>query len=105
MSSGEMSAESRTVTASQVFYWCVRRELFEHRSIYIALAAEAVVALLGFLINTVHLPAQMRAAIADPAKMKGLSAPFEYVAVFFFSSRRRHTRLQGDWSSDVCSSD
>src|SRR5256885_12559665 len=26
-------------------------------------------------------------------------------AVFFFSSRRRHTRLQGDWSSDVCSSD
>src|SRR5205807_3875574 len=22
-----------------------------------------------------------------------------------FSSRRRHTRLQGDWSSDVCSSD
>src|SRR6266850_6322499 len=24
---------------------------------------------------------------------------------FFFSSRRRHTRLQGDWSSDVCSSD
>src|ERR1039457_2258201 len=25
--------------------------------------------------------------------------------MFFFSSRRRHTRLQGDWSSDVCSSD
>src|SRR5688500_20394106 len=24
---------------------------------------------------------------------------------FFFSSRRRHTRLQGDWSSDMCSSD
>src|SRR5256885_2431942 len=23
----------------------------------------------------------------------------------YFSSRRRHTRLQGDWSSDVCSSD
>src|SRR6266850_7054664 len=29
---------------------------------------------------------------------------FEFV-FFFFSSRRRHTRLQGDWSSDVCSSD
>src|SRR5438046_4829592 len=25
--------------------------------------------------------------------------------VFFFSSRRRHTRLVSDWSSDVCSSD
>src|SRR5690348_3520392 len=24
---------------------------------------------------------------------------------FFFSSRRRHTRWTGDWSSDVCSSD
>src|SRR6267154_4275428 len=27
------------------------------------------------------------------------------VSVFFFSSRRRHTRWTGDWSSDVCSSD
>src|SRR5256885_10620150 len=35
---------------------------------------------------------------------------YQHIAVvicnfFFFSSRRRHTRLQGDWSSDVCSSD
>src|SRR5215467_5735497 len=29
----------------------------------------------------------------------------QVVRFFFFSSRRRHTRLQGDWSSDVCSSD
>src|SRR2546426_8336073 len=29
----------------------------------------------------------------------------ERFVFFFFSSRRRHTRLQGDWSSDVCSSD
>src|SRR6266487_790414 len=27
------------------------------------------------------------------------------MSVFFFSSRRRHTRWTGDWSSDVCSSD
>src|SRR5256885_4111195 len=27
------------------------------------------------------------------------------LTIFFFSSRRRHTILQGDWSSDVCSSD
>ena len=25
--------------------------------------------------------------------------------MFFFSSRRRHTRVVRDWSSDVCSSD
>src|SRR5258705_9211817 len=38
------------------------------------------------------------------------SVPYFYVFsftlfVFFFSSRRRHTRCLSDWSSDVCSSD
>src|SRR5256885_11105675 len=33
------------------------------------------------------------------------SGEYRGADVFFFSSRRRHTRLQGDWSSDVCSSD
>src|SRR5689334_859656 len=37
------------------------------------------------------------------------SAPSRYqqtkAAGFFFSSRRRHTRWNCDWSSDVCSSD
>src|SRR5438094_3301911 len=30
---------------------------------------------------------------------------FSFSLFFFFSSRRRHTRSYGDWSSDVCSSD
>src|SRR5690625_7152977 len=30
---------------------------------------------------------------------------FGFFLVFFFSSRRRHTRWPRDWSSDVCSSD
>src|SRR5688572_30982293 len=30
---------------------------------------------------------------------------FAYCLFFFFSSRRRHTRFDCDWSSDVCSSD
>src|SRR2546428_13945709 len=29
----------------------------------------------------------------------------ESIVFFFFSSRRRHTRSDRDWSSDVCSSD
>src|ERR1039457_1602313 len=33
------------------------------------------------------------------------AAPLPVLLYWFFSSRRRHTRLQGDWSSDVCSSD
>src|SRR5690606_40619281 len=28
-----------------------------------------------------------------------------FYILFFFSSRRRHTRFSRDWSSDVCSSD
>src|SRR3989339_346945 len=39
----------------------------------------------------------------------GLGSPglmgLPFVVFFFFSSRRRHTRLVSDWSSDVCSSD
>src|SRR5258705_3371425 len=38
----------------------------------------------------------------------GFSPPAETcrtLGIFFFSSRRRHTRCLSDWSSDVCSSD
>src|SRR5256885_9245974 len=41
----------------------------------------------------------------DYGGVAGSVGPRTYVILFFFSSRRRHTRLQGDWSSDVCSSD
>src|SRR5438093_13439344 len=33
-----------------------------------------------------------------------LMLSFRFSLSFFFSSRRRHTRLVSDWSSDVCSS-
>src|SRR5699024_11888840 len=32
-------------------------------------------------------------------------SPWILFHLFFFSSRRRHTRSKRDWSSDVCSSD
>src|SRR5690348_17520343 len=37
-------------------------------------------------------------------KLTAQLTPHEFF-LFFFSSRRRHTRWTGDWSSDVCSSD
>src|SRR6266571_6624632 len=40
-----------------------------------------------------------RGSVQDP------SAALHQYFLFFFSSRRRHTRLTCDWSSDVCSSD
>src|SRR5438309_2752043 len=36
---------------------------------------------------------------------QGDTAAFEELVRFFFSSRRRHTIWNCDWSSDVCSSD
>src|SRR5256886_4230994 len=37
--------------------------------------------------------------------LDGVFFEVECSYVFFFSSRRRHTRFDCDWSSDVCSSD
>src|SRR2546430_11312451 len=34
-----------------------------------------------------------------------LEVVYAFSCLFFFSSRRRHTRFDCDWSSDVCSSD
>src|SRR5207248_7753687 len=39
-----------------------------------------------------------------PSACKSVCEVF-IVLFFFFSSRRRHTRSYGDWSSHVCSSD
>src|SRR2546430_9330517 len=36
---------------------------------------------------------------------EGMDGAHIVVTSFFFSSRRRHTRFDCDWSSDVCSSD
>src|SRR5256885_5338892 len=55
--------------------------------------------------NRVYLLAKGTLAwVGTPAEAVRTGA-VEDAYLFFFSSRRRHTRLQGDWSSDVCSSD
>src|SRR2546426_3169880 len=63
-------------------------------------------------VRTSVFPARTRKVNANnSAALTGRSTPLIMFSVnsapsiFFFSSRRRHTRLQGDWSSDVCSSD
>ncbi len=47
-------------SATRPFYWSVRRELWEYRSIYIAPLAAAALFLIGFLISTIRMPRQMR---------------------------------------------
>src|SRR5712692_9649916 len=60
--------------ATRPLYWSVRRELWENRSIYVAPLAIAALYLLAFLISTIHLPAEMRAALAlNPMRVDSLS--------------------------------
>src|SRR5579859_8307221 len=47
----------------------------------------------------------MRSRLSRQAQAADLSHRPERSMVFFFSSRRRHTRFDCDWGSDVCSSD
>jgi ABC-2 type transport system permease protein len=42
------------------FYWSLRRELWEHRAIYLAPVAIAIVALIGFIFYTVNLAGSVR---------------------------------------------
>jgi ABC-2 type transport system permease protein len=64
-----MSAETMTPIprASQpwlkTFYWSMRRELWEHRSIYLAPAAAAAVVLVGYLISLAGLPHALKATV------------------------------------------
>jgi len=70
------------VSATSPMYWSVRRELWEHRSIFIAPLAVASVFLLGFAISAVRLPARMRAASAlDPIQQRAaIAGPYDMAA-------------------------
>src|SRR5258706_12079074 len=52
-----------------------------------------------------YLPADLAKARLSKKRHLLLMTAVRLVICFFFSSRRRHTRLVSDWSSDVCSSD
>src|SRR5690606_36143266 len=53
------------------FYWSVRRELWEHRALYIVPLAVAALMLISFAFNAVHLPDGMRLLAAmEPDKQR-----------------------------------
>jgi ABC-2 type transport system permease protein len=49
--------------ATRPFYWSVRRELWENRSIYIAPIAVAVLNVIGYAFSTVGMPDRRRAVL------------------------------------------
>jgi ABC-2 type transport system permease protein len=66
-------------TAMQRFYWSLRRELWENRSLTIAPIALAVAFLMGFTVSVWHLPTTLRqAAVLDPMRQHDmLASPYD----------------------------
>lgn len=58
---GEGEVVSRPVSASRPYYWSLRRELWENRSIYIAPLIVAAVVLFSSLVGVARLPKTMDA--------------------------------------------
>jgi ABC-2 type transport system permease protein len=65
------------VRATQPFYWSVRRELWEYRSIYIAPLAVAAVTLFGYLIATMGYALSIRSL---PDRRTALEDPLSFAA-------------------------
>src|SRR5438309_7856451 len=57
------------------------------------------VLLVGVCVN------ELAAGSCFSLRVMAADLPSRLICFFFFSSRRRHTRWNCDWSSDVCSSD
>src|ERR1700733_6807518 len=81
-----------TTRATRPFYWSVKRELWENRSIYIAPLAVAAVALFGYLIATMGYVmstadlAQRRTALEDPLSFAaGMIMMAAFIVSIFYS--------------------
>ena len=72
-----------SLPAWRAFYWSVRRELWERRSVYVAPLAVVGVVLVGCLLSTIQLPGQIRAAAALPAgeKLEAMMGPYSALAL------------------------
>jgi len=70
------------LSATRPFYWSVRRELWENRSVYIAPLAVAAVFLFGFLISMITLPQRLRTlSTLDPMQQRqAVESPFALAA-------------------------
>jgi ABC-2 type transport system permease protein len=70
-------------SSTKPFYWSVRRELWENRSIYVAPLVVAVVALFGFLVSTIGMPERRQGVLLlDPSSQRAMiGAPYDVAAM------------------------
>jgi ABC-2 type transport system permease protein len=71
------------MSATRPFYWSVRRELWENRSIYIAPLIVSGLVLFGYAISAIGLPHRRQALLLlDPAKQRALvEQPYDVAAM------------------------
>ena len=69
-------------SVTRPFYWSVRRELWEHRALYVAPVAVAGLVLFGFLVSLIDLPRRAQhLSELDPARQAAaLAEPYHFAA-------------------------
>jgi ABC-2 type transport system permease protein len=70
-------------STTQPFFWSVRRELWENRSIYVAPLIVAAVVLFGSFVGSFHLPGRRRLAmLLDPTHRRAaIELPYDIAAM------------------------
>ncbi len=76
------------IPQSQILYWSIVREFWEHRSLYVAPLAVAALFLFGFLLSLARLPNKFRAAMAlDPMKQHAaIQQPYNIAALLLMGT-------------------
>src|SRR5688572_14436778 len=72
------------------FYWSVRRELWENRSLVIAPLVAAGIVLLALILRAMHLPQDMQTLSAVPPEAQRALVAFAYAAVAYALSIVMH---------------
>jgi ABC-2 type transport system permease protein len=81
------ASASAAISPARRFYWSVRREVWENRSIYLAPLAVAGLIVVASLINSIHLPAKLHVSSLDPAEQhRILELPYTFAALLLMFS-------------------
>jgi ABC-2 type transport system permease protein len=75
------------ISPARRFYWSVRRELWENRSIYLAPLAVATLIVLASLIGSVALPGKLHVSAVDPVEQRRIvEEPYTFAALLLMFS-------------------
>jgi ABC-2 type transport system permease protein len=85
---GSPAIAPAAMSAPRPFYWSVRRELWENRSIYVAPLAVAAVVLLGSAISLVGVPRSVRGVVALDLAMQStmLAHPYAHIGMLLVAT-------------------